>query len=56
MMIDYNFVPLTYVAQDGEDDTIPLEDVVVLLKEAEMERKEADDKLKKILYDMEIEL
>ena len=49
---DYNLSPSRYVAQDGEDDTLPLEDAVVLLKEAEEERAEADEKLKKILTEM----
>ena len=49
---DYNLSPSRYVAQDGEDDTLPLEDAVVLLKEAEEERAEADLKLKKILTEM----
>lgn len=46
---DYNLSPSRYVAQEGVDDTLPLEDAVVLLKEAEEERKEVDEKLKKIL-------
>lgn len=46
---DYNISPSRYVAQDGEDDTLPLEDAVVLLREAEEERQEADKKLKKVI-------
>lgn len=46
---DYNLSPSRYVAQDGEDDTLPLEDAVVLLREAEEERAEADKKLKTVL-------
>lgn len=46
---DYNLSPSRYVAQDGEDDTLPLEDAVVLLQEAEEERAEADSKLNNIL-------
>jgi len=46
---DYNLSPSRYVSQDGEDDTLPLEDAVVLLQEAEEERKAADEKLGKIL-------
>ncbi|NMX21616.1 DNA methyltransferase [ANME-1 cluster archaeon GoMg4] len=46
---DYNLSPSCYVAQNGEDDTLPLEDAVVQLQEAEEERKEADAKLKTIL-------
>jgi len=46
---DYNLSPSRYVAYQEEDDTLPLEDAVVLLKKAEEERKEADNKLKNIL-------
>jgi type I restriction enzyme M protein len=46
---DYNLSPSRYVAQNGEDDTLPLEDAVVQLKEAEEERLEADSKLQEIL-------
>ncbi|HID26646.1 MAG TPA: SAM-dependent DNA methyltransferase [Methanosarcinales archaeon] len=53
---DYNLSPSRYVAQNGEDDTLPLDDAIVLLKEAEEERIEADQKLKKILYGLGIEL
>jgi type I restriction enzyme M protein len=53
---DYNLSPSRYVAQDGEDDTLPLEDAVVLLKEAEEEREEADGMLKGVLQEMGIEI
>ncbi|MFQ6057039.1 MAG: N-6 DNA methylase [Methanosarcinales archaeon] len=53
---DYNLSPSRYVAQDGVDDTLPLEDVIVLLKEAEDERREADQKLKNILQGLGVEL
>ena len=49
---DYNLSPSRYVAQDGEDDTLPLEDAVVLLNEAEEERREADGRLGEILEKM----
>jgi type I restriction enzyme M protein len=49
---DYNLSPSRYVAQNGEDETLPLEDAVVQLKEAEEERKEADEKLEVILKEM----
>ncbi|HXL01417.1 MAG TPA: class I SAM-dependent DNA methyltransferase, partial [Dysgonamonadaceae bacterium] len=39
---DYNLSPSRYVAQNGKDDTLPLEDAVVQLKEAEEERQKAD--------------
>jgi type I restriction enzyme M protein len=46
---DYNLSPSRYVAQNGEDDTLPLEDAIVQLKETEEERIEADNKLQEIL-------
>lgn len=46
---DYNLSPSRYVSQNGEDDTLPLEEAIVLLKEAEEERVEADSKLKNVL-------
>ena len=49
---DYNLSPSRYVTQDGVDDTLPLEDAVVLLKEAEEERRGADDELDGILEKM----
>ena len=53
---DYNLSPSRYVAQNGADDTLPLEDAVVLLQEAEEERKEADKRLKDILETLGMEL
>lgn len=49
---DYNISPSRYVAQNGVDDTLPLEDAIVQLKEAEEEREKADKKLKEILKEM----
>lgn len=46
---DYNLSPSRYVATNEEDDTLPLEEAIVLLKEAEEERREADIKLKKVM-------
>jgi len=46
---DYNLSPSRYVFQDGEDDTLPLEDAVILLQEAEEERRQADERLKGVL-------
>jgi len=46
---DFNLSPSRYVAQNGKDETLPLEDAVVLLREAEEERREADERLKKVL-------
>jgi type I restriction enzyme M protein len=53
---DYNLSPSRYVAQDGGIDTLPLEDAVVLLQEAEEERKEADARLKEVLKGLGITL
>lgn len=49
---DYNLSPSRYVAQNGEDNTLPLEDAVVQLQEAEEERQKADEKLKAILEEL----
>lgn len=53
---DYNLSPSRYVTQDGGDDTLPLEDAVVLLQEAEEERKAADEKLAEILTSLGLSL
>ncbi len=53
---DYNLGPSRYVSQNGEDNTLPLEDAVTLLKEAEEERKKADEKLKQVLEQMGLDL
>ena len=49
---DYNISPSRYVSQNGEDETLDLQDAIVQLKEAEEERKEADEKLQSILKEM----
>jgi len=49
---DYNLSPSRYVAQNGEDDTLDLEDAIVQLKETEEERNQADEKLRTILKEM----
>jgi len=46
---DYNLSPSRYVSTDGEEEVLPLEEAVVLLREAEEERAEADAKLKVVL-------
>jgi type I restriction enzyme M protein len=51
---DYNLSPSRYVSQAGEDTTLPLDEAVVLLKEAEEERKQADDKLKQVMGELGI--
>lgn len=52
---DYNLSPSRYVAQNGEDDTLPLEDAAVQLQEAEEERIEADNRLQAILRELRLE-
>lgn len=46
---DYNLSPSRYVVQNNKDDTLPLEEAVILVKEAEEERAEADEKIKTVL-------
>lgn len=53
---DFNLSPSRYVAQNGKDETLPLEDAVVLLREAEEERREADEKLKSVLVGLGLNL
>jgi len=52
---DYNLSPSRYVSQNGEDNTLPLEDALVQLQEAEEERKKADEKLKGLLGQLGLE-
>jgi len=44
------------VAPDTKDDTLPLEDAVVMRKEAEEGRQEADKKLNEIIKALGLEL
>jgi type I restriction enzyme M protein len=53
---DYNLSPSRYVLQNGEDDTLPLEDAVVLLREAEEERAAVDGKLQYVLAELGLEV
>lgn len=46
---DYNLSPSRYVITDGGDETLPLEDAVVQLKEAEEEQAGADRQLDEVL-------
>jgi type I restriction enzyme M protein len=46
---DYNLSPSRYVAQNGGEEVLDLEDAVVLVKEAEEERKQAEENLKRVL-------
>ncbi|MBN2251164.1 MAG: SAM-dependent DNA methyltransferase [Candidatus Altiarchaeota archaeon] len=49
---DYNLSPTRYITQNNGPKALPLEEAIVLLKEAEEEQKGADEKLKKILGEM----
>jgi type I restriction enzyme M protein len=53
---DYNLSPSRYVVQNGEDETLPLDEAVVLLKEAEEECQEADRKLRQVLSQLGVAL
>lgn len=53
---DYNLSPSRYVSDDGKEEVLPIEEAVVLLKEAEEERNEADERLREILVEMGIEV
>jgi type I restriction enzyme M protein len=46
---DYNLSPASYVNSDEAADVLPLEDAIVLLKEAEEERGRADEELHEVL-------
>ncbi len=46
---DYNLSPSRYVSINGKKETLPLEEAMVLLREAEEERAEADRALYEIL-------
>ena len=44
------------MAQNGEDDTLRVDDAVIQLKDAEQERHEADEKLRNVLNQIGITL
>lgn len=46
---DYNLSPSRYVASNGQEEVLPLEEAVVLLREAEEERELADTALQEVL-------
>lgn len=46
---DYNLSPSRYVTTNDKDELLPLEEAVVLLREAEEERAEADRELARVL-------
>jgi type I restriction enzyme M protein len=49
---DYNLSPSRYVAQNNKEEVLPLEEAILELKEAEEERKIADEKLWEILKNL----
>jgi type I restriction enzyme M protein len=53
---DYNLSPSRYISQNGNEEVLPVDEAVVLLKEAEEERVEADKALKKVLKELGFEL
>jgi len=46
---DYNLSPSRYVSSNEQEEVLPLDEAVVLLREAEEERAEADRKLREVL-------
>ncbi len=49
---DYNLSPSRYVSTNGQEETLPLEKAMVLLREAEEERAQADLALNKVLVQL----
>lgn len=49
---DYNLSPSRYVSTNGEDNTLPLDEAIVLLKEAREEALIAEEKLNKVLKEL----
>jgi len=49
---DYNLSPSRYVVVDSGEEVLPLEEAVVLLREAEEERAVADRKLNGVLKEL----
>lgn len=52
---DYNLSPSRYVAQNNQEEVLPLEEAIVELEEAEEERKEADKRLWEMLKGLRVE-
>ena len=46
---DYNLSPSRYVTTNGAEEVLPLEEAMVLLREAEEERAETDEELDQVL-------
>ena len=53
---DFNLSPSRYVAQNDQEEVLPLEDAVVQLRGAEEEQAEADGKLKEVLRGLGLEV
>jgi type I restriction enzyme M protein len=52
---DYNLSPSRYVAQNHQEEVLPLKEALVLLLEAEEERADADRKLREVLRELGLE-
>lgn len=53
---DFNLSPSRYVSTDGEENVLPLDEAVVLLKEAREEQSKADEELKNVLEKLGFDL
>lgn len=51
---DYNLSPSRYVAQNNQEEVLPLEEAIVELEEAEEERRESEKKLWEVLRGLKI--
>jgi len=52
---DYNLSPSRYVSTNGKEETLPLEEALVLLQEAEEERAGAERALQDVLKSLNLE-
>jgi type I restriction enzyme M protein len=52
---DYNLSPSRYVSTNDEEPVFPLEEAIVLLQEAEEERKEVDNSLREMMMRLGLE-
>ena len=53
---DYNLSPSRYVTQNGKEEVLSLEEALILLEEAEDERRQIDTELKNILKQLNMEI
>ncbi len=53
---DYNLSPSRYVSTNNKEETLPLEEAMVLLREAEEERAAADARLREVLAKLGLKL